>query len=376
MNNSIKLGRLAGVTVELNWSVLAIAALVTFSVAGAVLPASVPGYETTAYVLGGAVAAVGLFASILLHELGHAVVARRNGVSVKRISLWAFGGVAQLDGEARTPRAEFKIAGVGPAISLVLGLALFIPAGALSGIAGEVVAWLASINVILAVFNLIPGAPLDGGRLLHAWLWNRHGDKARATASASKAGRIVGSGLIGFGAVQFLLGGAGGLWTAFIGWFLRNAATAEGQYGALQRDLVDVRVGDIMAPTGQLVGDWMSVGAFIDSYSIDENQPTYLLADADGRAKGVVTLRDLAEVPMSERYMTSVRTVARSIDELPAISVHQPASELLGKIGSAPLAVVWDGSQPVGTVTVSQFGQAVETARLLARLRGAQQPAA
>ncbi len=376
MNNSIKLGRLAGVMVELNWSVLAIAALVTFSVAGGILPATVPGYETTAYVVGGVVAAAGLFASILLHELGHAVVARRNGVNVKRISLWAFGGVAQLDGEAATPRAEFKIAGIGPAISLVLGLALFIPATALSGIAGAVVAWLASINVILAVFNLIPGAPLDGGRLLHAWLWNRHGDKARATASATKAGRIVGSGLIGLGAVQFLLGGAGGLWTAFIGWFLRNAATAEGRYGALQRDLVDVRVADIMTPSGPLIGDWMSVGAFIDRYAMEENKPNYLLAGTDGRAVGVVTLRDLAEVPESERYTTSVRTVARSMDELPAISVQQPAAELLGKIGSAPLAVVWDGPRPVGTVTVSQFGEAVETARILARLRGAQQPAA
>ncbi len=376
MNNSIKLGRLAGVAVELNWTVLAIAALVTFSVAGGILPAAAPGYETTTYVLGGVIAAAGLLASILAHELGHALVARRNGVAVKRISLWAFGGVAQLDGEAATPRAEFKIAGVGPAISLLLGFALFLPAAALSGIAGAVLGWLASINVILAVFNLIPGAPLDGGRLLHAWLWNRHGDKARATASATKAGRIVGSGLIGLGAVQFLLGGAGGLWTAFIGWFLRNAATAEGRYGALQRDLVDVRIGDIMTPSGPLIGDWMSVGAFIDRYAVEGDRSTYLLAGTDDRAAGLVTLRDLAETPVSERYTTSVRTVARSLEELPAVAVHEPAAELLGRIGSAPLAVVWDGILPVGTVTVSQFGAAVESARLLARLRGEQQPAA
>jgi len=375
MNSSIKMGRLAGVSVELNWTVLAIAALVTISVAGGILPSAAPGYETTAYFLGGLVAAIGLLVSILVHELGHALVARRNGVDVKRISLWAFGGVAQLEGEAASPKAEFKIAGVGPAVSLLLGLGLLLPAASLPGIGGAVVAWLATINIILGVFNLIPGAPLDGGRLLRAWLWYRHGDKARATATATRAGRIVGSGLIGLGLVQFVAGGAGGLWTAFIGWFLRGAATAEGRYSSLQNDLAGIPVRDIMTPAGPVLGDWMSVAAFIDRHVNEDRRPVYFLVGPDGESRRVVSLEALAAVPLVDRYTTSVRTVARPLTELPAAQADDPASELALKM-VARLTVVWDGSEPIGTVTFAQLSAAAETAQLFSGLRGEHRPAA
>lgn len=375
MKNSITLGRLAGVSVELNWTVLVIAGLVTFTLAGGILPATAPGLESGTYIAGGLIAAVGLLASILVHELGHAIVARRNNVEVERISLWAFGGVAQLNGEATTPKAEFQIAGVGPAISLIVGAILLVPAAFLTGIGGAVVGWLGMINIVLGVFNLIPGAPLDGGRLLRAWIWHRHGDRARALKTASKAGRILGTGLFGLGIVQFLLGGTGGLWTAFIGWFVRGAATEEGRYGALQSDLATVRVRDVMTPAGPPVGDWMSVEAFIDLHAAETRKPFYLLAAADGTTTGLVSLRDLAAVPATDRATTSVRTILRPISELPAVQASASAADLLGVLGSEQLAVVWDGAVPVGTVTNLQMRRAGETAKLVLSLRG-EQPAA
>lgn len=370
MRTTIKHGKLAGVTVELNWTVLVIAALVTLSVAGGILPAAAPGYETTQYVVGGVVAALALLASILAHELGHAVVAQRNGVKVERISLWAFGGVAQLEGEAETARAEFLIAGIGPAISLALGLALIFPASVVGGLIGAVLGWLASINIILAVFNLIPGAPLDGGRLLHAWLWKRHGDRARATATATKAGRLVGTGLIVLGIVQFVAVGAGGLWTALIGWFLRGAATAEGSHNIIRTELQGVRVRDVMTPAGPPEGDWMSVAAFIDRRAIAGHRSVYFLTRVEGTPSRVVTLPALAAVPIGERSTVSVRSVAQELDGLPAVQAEEPAADLFSKLGPGAIAVVWDGSVPVGTVDAAQLGTALEQARLLSNLRG------
>jgi Zn-dependent protease len=377
MKNSITIGRLAGVSIELNWTVLVIAALVTFTLAGGILPAAAPGLDSGTYIAGGLIAAIGLLASILVHELGHAIVARRNNVDVERISLWAFGGVAQLKGEAATPKAEFKIAGVGPAISLVVGGILLVPAAFLTGIGAAVVGWLGAINIVLGVFNLIPGAPLDGGRLLRAWIWHRHGDRVRAIKTASKAGRILGTGLFGLGLVQFLLGGAGGgLWTAFIGWFVRGAATEEGRYGALQSDLATVRIRDIMTPAGPAMGDWLSVEAFIDLHASEARRPFYLLAGADGTTTALLSLRHLAAVPPAERSTTSVRTVARPIAELPTVQAGASAADLLGVLGSAQLAVVSDGSVPVGTVTNRQMSRAGETAQLVLSLRGEQRTAA
>jgi Zn-dependent protease len=376
MRNNITLGRLAGVSVEVNWTVLIIAAIVTFSVAGGFLPATAPGYAPGIYLAAGMLTAGALLISVLLHELGHAVVARRHGVRVERISLWAFGGVAQLEGEVPDPAAEFRIAGIGPAISLVLGLALLGVSTATAGLVGAVVVWVGAINVALAVFNLIPGAPLDGGRLLHAWLWKRHGDRNRATNTAGRAGRIVGAGLIGLGVFQFLTGNAGGLWTAFIGWFLRAAATSEGRHASLQRDLQGIRIREVMTATTPVMGMWLSVAAFIERHVVDDYQTFYLAAGEDGLPAGLVTAGALAAVPVEERAATSVRTIAEPVVDLPAVHAETPASDLMQAIGSAPVAVVWEGPIPIGVVTPEHLIEAAADSRLLADLRGERRPAA
>ncbi len=265
---------------------------------------------------------------------------------------------------------------MGPAISLVLGGILLGIASMLTGLPAAVVGWAGLINIVLAIFNLIPGAPLDGGRLLHAWLWKRHGDKARATATAGKAGRWVGSGLMVLGVFELFVGGLGGLWTIFIGWFLRNAATAETHLSTLKNDLEGVAARDVMTRAEPVAGDWLSVAAFIDRYAVERFRPFYLLAGTDGEVTGIVSVESLSRVPADDRFTTSVRTVARPIGDLPAVQAEQPASELLRKMGVTPMVVVYDGPTVVGTITASQLSTAAETAQMLASLRNLQSEAA
>lgn len=244
MNDDVRLGRIAGFPVAMNWSVLVIVALLTWSLADMSFPHAAPGHSTATYWAAGLLGAAVFFGSLLAHELAHALAARRAGVEVKGLTLWLFGGVATLGGEPPTSRADFRIAIVGPATSLGLAGAFAAIAFALDGIGAAhlvvaVAGWLSGINLVLGVFNLIPGAPLDGGRVLRAFLWHRHGDRDRATISAARAGSVVGYVLIGLGVLELLVGaGFGGLWFAFIGWFILSAARAE-EAGVVTRRALD-----------------------------------------------------------------------------------------------------------------------------------------
>lgn len=197
MDGGISLGKVAGFPVSAHCSVLVVLLLFSWSLA-TTLSATAPGHATSAYWLAGLRGAAMLTGCLLAHELTHAIVARRAGVEVKEVRLWLFGGIARLGGEAGDPRADLRIAASGPAVSLGLAALFAITAAVLQRLtgAGLLVAtawWLAAINVILGVFNLIPGAPLDGGRILRAYLWRRHGDRLRATVGAAQAGRVVGA---------------------------------------------------------------------------------------------------------------------------------------------------------------------------------------
>ena len=224
--DQIRLGRIAGFPVSLNWSVLVIAWLLTWSLATGGLPGGAPGHAPGTYWAAAAVAAVVFLASLLAHELAHAIVARRSGIEVTSVTLWLFGGVASLSREPATPAADLRIAAAGPGTSLALaGLfgATSFAAEAVSAphIFASVTGWLAGVNLMLGLFNLIPGAPLDGGRVLRAIVWRLRGDRHQAALVATSAGVIVGYGVIGLGLAQFLVAGViGGLWLVFIGWFL------------------------------------------------------------------------------------------------------------------------------------------------------------
>ncbi len=231
MRDSLRFGSINGITIGVHWTIAIVAALFTLALSGGILPAFAPGYSSGAYTAMALVTAVLFFASIVAHELGHSLVAQRNGIGVSGITLFALGGVAKLESEPTEAGAAARIALAGPAVSVAIGVG-GLAAGALAGALGlptlvaAGLAWLGIINLGMAVFNMIPALPLDGGRTLQAYLWHRKGDREEATISAAKLGRFLGWGMIAFGLWQFLSGGAG-LWFILIGWFVSSGARAE-----------------------------------------------------------------------------------------------------------------------------------------------------
>ena len=239
LHASFALGRVAGVEIGVNWSWIVVVGLVGWSLGAVVFPDEVPGLSDGTYLAMALIATVLFFASLLLHELGHAVVARREGMEIEGITLWLFGGVARFKGMFPSGGAELRIALAGPAVSLFLGL-LFLGAAAvlpMPDAVDGVVAWLGRINLILLAFNMLPALPLDGGRVLRALLWLRSGDFMRATSTAGTMGRVFGNGLMILGVLAVFAGAPGGLWFVAIGFFLSTAAQAEVSFATMRTAL-------------------------------------------------------------------------------------------------------------------------------------------
>jgi Zn-dependent protease len=356
--SSIRLGRIFGIPVGLDWSLLLIAGLLTFSLAADRFPAEFPGEATGAYWAVGLLAAGLFFASVLAHELAHSLVARRHGVQVDGITLWMLGGMAKLGGESPSAGAELLIAGAGPATSVGLAAAFGISALALSvlgapALLGSALAWLALINGILALFNLIPAAPLDGGRILASLLWFRHGNRYRAVATAAQVGVGFGWLLVALGAVGWLAGlGFGGLWTALIGWFLVSAARAEGEMARSRLAFGDVRVRDVMIPDPPRVRGWLTVHDFLEEDAPRLHDPVVVVDRFDGTIAGLVSIDRLRAAPAHEEAMRRVQEFAVPIatirvahpDDLLAAIAVRPAR---GRVGHT---LVFDGDRLVGLV--------------------------
>jgi Zn-dependent protease len=372
VSEAIPLGRIAGFGVKVHWSVIVILWLFTWSLAST-LPGTVKGYSHLAYWLAGVCGALVLLASLLAHELAHAVVARRMGVRVGDVTLWLFGGVTTLQGEAKTPRAAFRIAFAGPATSLMLsaafaGLAIAFAAVPAPAIVVSVAWWLATINLLLGLFNLLPGAPLDGGRLVRAYLWRRHGDSVRAAIGAAHAGRVVGIILITLGLAEFLVGGLiGGVWLAFIGWFIFVAAREEEMQVTTRQALAGVRVADAMTAQPHTAPGWITVEDFIQRYVLGDRHSAYPVADRDGSIIGLVTLRQLRELAPSRRATTSLREIALALSSVPTAASHEPLSALIERLAAAghgSRALVVDGGRVVGIVTPSDLARLIDVYRL------------
>ncbi|MFI7117446.1 site-2 protease family protein [Amycolatopsis sp. NPDC049868] len=313
---AIPLGRWAGVVVRAHWSVLVVLLLITDLLAASVLPQAVPGANTTWYWITGGLTAAGFLASLLIHELSHAVVARHHGVGVKRITLWMLGGAAELEGEPPTPKADLRIAVAGPLASLLIGATALggavLAAGALPALAVGGLAWLGVSNLLLAVLNLLPGAPLDGGRILRAAIWWRRGDRARAGAIADRSGQVLGAALAMAGFAQLLfLRQFTGLWLVLLGWFLIFAAQAEFTAGPLRERLGELRVGDIMNPSPVIAPGWWTVDAFAEYAAGAGHDRVFPVLSFDGVPLGIVSLGDLVKVPADARRATRVTDVAR-----------------------------------------------------------------
>jgi Zn-dependent protease len=357
--SSIRLGRIFGIPVGLDVSLLLIAGLLTLSLAGDQFPSEFPGEPTAAYWIVGLVTAGLFFASVLAHELAHSLVARRHGVQVDGITLWMLGGVAKLGGESPTAGAEFRIASAGPATSVGLAALFGVTAYTASalgapGLLASALGWLALINGILAIFNLIPAAPLDGGRILSSLLWFHHGNRYRAAATAAQVGVVFGWLLIGLGGAGWLFGlGFGSLWTALIGWFLISAARAEGQMARSRLAFGDVRVRDVMTPDPPRVRGWLSVSEFLRDDAPRLHDPVAVVERFDGTVAGLVSIERLRSAPPQEDGLRRVQDFA-----VPAATFRSAHPEdLLADVAARPVrgrvghTLVFDGDRLVGLVS-------------------------
>jgi len=372
VHDAIPLGRIAGFPVKVHWSVLVILWLFTWSLAST-LPGVVKGYSPAAYWVAGACGAMVLLASLLAHELAHAVVARRAGVAVGDVTLWLFGGVTTLGGEAKTPKAAFRIAIAGPATSLALaamfgGLVVALQTVRAVPIAVGVASWLAVINLLLGVFNLLPGAPLDGGRVLRAVLWRRHGDSVRASISAARAGRVVAFILIAWGLAEFVAGGIiGGVWLAFIGWFIFAASREEETRITTRQIFTGLRVADAMTARPHTAPAWITVDDFIQRYVLGDRHSAYPVVDQNGSVVGLVTLGQLRDVAPERRTSVSVGEIALPLPAVPTAASQEPLTVLLERMtpaGPRSRALVLEGSEVVGIVTQTDVARLIDVYRL------------
>lgn len=373
MTSNFRLARIAGVDVGVNWSVLVIFFLIAGSLSMGQLPAAYPGRSALAYGAAGILAAVVFFLGLLAHELSHAIVARRNGVEVEGITLWMLGGVAQLHGEARTPGADLRIAGVGPLVSLLLGLGFGVVGGVVAAAGGggllvATLAWLAGINVLLAVFNILPAAPLDGGRILRAALWRWRGDRTWAAVTAARAGRVLGALLIAVGLWQFLaVGSFGGVWLAMVGWFLVGAAAMEERGTRTAATLAGVRVADVMSREPATVSPDMDVATLVDAYMWGAPHSAFPLT-VDGRPVGLITLNRVKSVPVEQRGGTRLLDVACPLDQLVIAAPDEQINDLLPRLSGCAdgrALVVDERGQLVGIITPTDVSRAMQRASLL-----------
>jgi Zn-dependent protease/predicted transcriptional regulator len=364
VESSFRLGRIAGVDVGVNWSWLVVFALITWSLAAGVFPDQDPGRSQAVYIAMAVAAAVLFFASLLAHELGHAVTARREGMELDGITLWLFGGVARFKGQFPGAGAELRIAIAGPAVSLLIGAACSLLAWgiALPGGVDGVLAWVGYVNLILLVFNLLPALPLDGGRVLRALLWGAKDDFAWATNVAATIGRGFGYLLIGGGIGLFVFQGAfSGAWLAFIGWFLLGAATAEQRYLAARQALAGLRVGDLMTTDPVTVPSDHTLGDFIDDVAWQRRHTTYPVMD-DGSFVGLLAFRCVSAVPRTEWDARSVRSCMIPADDVPQLRPETTAIDALMELGgsAANRAVVLDDGRLAGIISAADLGRALE----------------
>ena len=375
VNPTVQLGRIAGIRIGVNWSWLIVFALIVWSLAVAVFPSQNPGFSDGEYIALAVVAALLFFVSLLLHELGHALQARREGVEIEGINLWLFGGVAQFKGGFPSAGAEFRIAIAGPLVSLALGL-LCMLAAALAGLPNAVdgvVAWLGFTNLILLAFNLLPALPLDGGRVLRSALWHFRGDLQWATHVASVVGRGFGFLFIGLGVLMLIVEGAfSGAWLAFIGWFLLQAATAEARYVATEQALKGINVHDLMIRRPVTVDADLSLGQFMDEVAWSRRYTTYPVLE-HGQPIGLLAFRSVATVPRNEWNARRVRDAMIPFDQVPLLDEGDEAIDALAKLSASEVnrGLVVDDGRLVGLLSITDLARALEVARPSRPVRGA-----
>lgn len=372
----LRLGRISGIDIEVDWSLLVVFFLITFGLGGGLFPAWHPEWSPALVWATALLAAVAFFASVLAHELSHALVGRANGITVRRITLFMFGGLAHMENEPPTWRSELAMALVGPLTSLALGIGFTWAASAVGsplaidperpqatlatlGPLATLLVWLGPMNILLGVFNLVPGFPLDGGRVLRALMWGISGDLRRATLWASRAGQafawlLVGTGLamtLGLQVPVFGTGLFSGLWLVFIGWFLNNAAVTSYRQLVVRESLEDVAIERLMRTNLTRVTPEMRVATLVDEHLMPSGQRTFPVEEK-GRFVGLVSLRDLHGLGRRAWEDATVRDVMTPVERLVTVSPRAEASEALSLINGRDVnqLPVVDGGRLLGFV--------------------------
>ena len=366
---SVRVGRLAGIPIGVQPLWLVIVALITISLGAAYYPDEAPGIAPAAAYALGLLSALLLFGSILLHELGHAVVARRHGVRIEEIDLWLLGGVARMSGYPDRATDELRFALAGPAVTLLIAcvfgaIALALPPGAPDWLEA-LVAYQAIVNAIILAFNLLPAFPLDGGRVARALLWWRRGDISSATETAATIGRGLGYGMVAFGILTFVAGAFGGLWLALIGLFVVAAAKAEEQGLRVRVALSGRSAGRLMSFPAITLPAEMTVSEALADHFVAERLTAFPVL-RNGRLVGLVDLETVKRVPAERRSATTVGAVA-FYDESLVVPEDQDVAELLerpafARVGRAIVRTV-DGRLGLLSITdVQRVLRALELA--------------
>ncbi len=369
MNENISLGRIFGIHVGFNWSLLVVAALIAWSLATGILPSAVHGETSSAYWTAGVVSAFVFLASLLAHELAHSVVAVRRGVKVEGITLWLFGGVSRFSSETNSPGSQALITFVGPLTSLVLGVVFYLVAVAIGGgahpsLVAVTLSWLGYINISLGLFNLVPAFPLDGGRLLQSLIWLRTGDRLRATRIAARIGMLFAYLLIAYGLATFVFAGSliGGVWSVFLGWFLLSAARSEEVGGLIRQALAGITVAQVMTPNPVQAPDDISVEDALHGYVLASRHSTFPTHDAAGRLSGLLTLTALKNVAPGARPTTLINQIICPLDKVSTVGPADPISNLLAISDgcSEGRTLVVDGGRLVGIISPSDINRLLQ----------------
>lgn len=349
---SWKIARIMGIPIRIHFTWFLIFGLITWSLSTYYFPKAAPELPMASYWIKGVIAALLLFFSVAFHELSHSLVAKKYRIQIESITLFIFGGVAQMRGEPPHPKAEFWIAVAGPFSSLFLSIIFFLFSLNTSGSTKALFSYLSQINLILAIFNLIPGFPMDGGRVLRSILWQRKRNFFYATQKASGIGQKIALFFIFFGLFSLLTGMPGGIWLMLIGWFLYTAAQASYHQSAIQEALLGVKVGDIMLRDLVTVKPSINIDELVNGYFLRYGYGGFPVVDGE-RYLGLITLKEIKNVPKEHFNRTSVSEVFSRHKKEWEISPEEDVLKALEKMirDDTGRLVIIEGDRIVGMIT-------------------------
>ena len=363
MSGDFRLGRIAGIEISINWSVLALVVLLVWTLASSIFPSTNPHLSARTHLAMALVATAGFLCALLLHELGHALQARRDSVEIDGITLWMLGGVSRFKGAYPSAGVEFRVALAGPVVSALLGvIAVLVARASVPQAVGAVAAWLGYINLSLFAFNMLPALPLDGGRILHAILWRIKGDETAATRVAADVGRAFAYLFIAAGLFLVVFQGSfSGAWLAFVGWFLLHGATAESRYVLTRQALAGLRVRDLMTRDPTTVTPDETVVQVMDETIHQHRHTTYPVVE-NGSAVGLLPFAALARVPRWEWDERRVRDCMLPRADVPVLTEDESAVDALAEVSSSELghALVVSDGRLIGLLATSDLARVLD----------------